>query len=320
MAVTLKNGSIKLYIDGNLIQSTTMNLNTTGNSFLIGASQRNGVDELFEGDIDEIRVWNRALSENELKNSTSCELANPGSQDGLVSYFKFNQGNNEADNNTVTTLTDETGNSTSVTLNNFALTGTQSNWLLSSPIVTGTSCPQYVSPISCATVTLPSNGTPLSEELKASWSAVNGADAYKVFVGTSPGNYDVVTSTYVSTTSFSLEGLSENTTYYVKIVPDSSTDTAIGCAESSFTTGSTLAVGNFGKNTINVYPNPFVNVINISNVDSVTSVSINDNSGKLIKTLKPAKVLDLSSLSQGVYIVNIKLNDGTAKTFKVIKK
>ena len=56
-----------------------MNLNTTGNSFLIGASQRNGVDELFEGDIDEIRVWNRALSENELKNSTSCELANPGS-------------------------------------------------------------------------------------------------------------------------------------------------------------------------------------------------------------------------------------------------
>ena len=148
MAVTLKNGSIKLYIDGNLVQSATMNLNTTGNSFLIGASQRNGVDELFEGDIDEIRVWNRALSENELKNSTSCELANPGSQDGLVSYFKFNQGNNEADNNTVTTLTDETGNSTSVTLNNFALTGTQSNWLLSSTIVTGASCPQYVSPIS----------------------------------------------------------------------------------------------------------------------------------------------------------------------------
>lgn len=321
VAVTFKNNALKLYLDGELVKTSILNnLNTTGSSFLIGASQRNVIDELFEGDIDEVRVWNRALSENELKNSKSCEVANPISQDGLVSYFKFNQGNNQADNSAVTTLIDETGNSTSVTLNNFALAGTKSNWLLASPIVTNNSCPQYNSPISCTTVTLPNNGTALSEELKVSWLAVSGADSYKVFVGTSPGNYDVITSTYVYETNYVLEGLSENTTYYVKVVPDSETETAVGCIESSFTTGATLAVGNYNKNLINVYPNPFVDRINISDVDSVLSVSINDTSGKLIKTLKPAKALDLSSLSKGLYIINLKLSNGTTKSFKIIKK
>ncbi|WP_374329445.1 LamG-like jellyroll fold domain-containing protein [Soonwooa sp.] len=319
VAVTLKNSTIKLYVDGVLVQSATMNLNTTGTSFLIGGSQRNGIDEHFEGDIDEVRIWNRALSENELKNSKSCEVANPVSQDGLVSYFKFNQGNNEADNSAVTTLVDETGKSNSVTLNNFALAGTKSNWLLASPIVTGNSCPQYVSPLSCATVTLPSNGTSPNGVPTVSWLAVNGATSYKVFVGKSSGKYDLV-SAYVTSTTYQLQGLEENTTYFVKIVPDSSTETAIGCSESSFTTGSFLSINDLNKKLISIYPNPFVDVINISNLDSIASISINDNSGKTIKNLKPEKSLNLSSLSKGLYIINLKMMDGTTKSFKVIKK
>lgn len=319
VAVTLKNSTIKLYVDGELVQTATMNLNTTGTSFLIGASQRNVIDELFEGDIDEVRVWNRALSENELKNSKSCEVANPVSQDGLVSYFKFNQGNNEADNSAVTTLVDETGNSNSVTLSNFALAGTKSNWLLSSPIVTNNSCPQYTSPLSCATVTLPSNGTPPNGGPAVSWLAVNGATSYKVFVGKSSGKYDLV-SAYVTSTTYQLQGLEENTTYFVKIVPDSSTETAIGCAEDSFTTGSFLSINDLNKKLISVYPNPFVDVVNISNLDSIASISINDNSGRMIKNLKPEKSLNLSSLSKGSYIINLKMMDGTTKSFKIIKK
>ncbi|WP_312323528.1 LamG-like jellyroll fold domain-containing protein [Soonwooa sp.] len=319
VAVTLKNSTIKLYVDGVLVQSATMNLNTTGTSFLIGGSERNGIDEHFEGDIDEVRIWNRALSENELKNSKSCEVANPVSQDGLVSYFKFNQGNNEADNSAVTTLVDETGKSNSVTLNNFALAGTKSNWLLASPIVTGNSCPQYVSPLSCATVTVPSNGTSPNGVPTVSWLAVNGATSYKVFVGKSSGKYDLV-SAYVTSTTYQLQGLEENTTYFVKIVPDSSTETAIGCSESSFTTGSFLSINDLNKKLISVYPNPFVDVVNISNLDSIASISINDNSGKTIKNLKPEKSLNLSSLSKGLYIINLKMMDGTTKSFKVIKK
>lgn len=321
VAITYKNNQIKIYADGTLVkQDVLYNLNITGSQFHIGASNRNGIDELFEGDIDEVRVWNRALSENELKNSKNCEVSNPVSKDGLVSYFKFNQGNNEADNNGVTTLIDETGKSTSVTLNNFALTGAQSNWLLSSPIVAGNSCPPYVAPLSCATVTLPSNGVSPNVNPTVSWSAVASANSYKVFVGTSSGNYDIISAAYVSSTNFVLEGLSESTTYYVKIVPDSSTGSAIGCTESSFTTGTYLSVGSAGKNSISLYPNPFTNEIHLSNLEEIVSVTVNDNSGKLLKTVKPSKIINLSSLTQGLYIINVKLTDGTSKSFKAIKK
>lgn len=320
LAITYKNNEIKIFVDGILVkQDVLYNLNITGSQFHIGASYRNGIDELFDGDIDEVRVWKRALSENELKNSISCEVANPISQDGLVSYFKFNQGNNEDDNSAITTLIDETGNSNAVTLNNFALAGIKSNWLLASPIVTGNSCPQYVSPLSCATVTVPSNGIAPNGNPTVSWLAVSGATSYKVFVGKSSKKYDL-TSTYVTSTTYQLQGLEENTTYFVKIVPDSATETATDCAEYSFTTGSFLSINDLNKKQISVYPNPFTDVVNISNIDSVASISIGDSSGKMIKTLKPEKSLILSSLSKGLYIINLKMIDGTTKSFKVIKK
>ncbi len=321
VAVTYKNNYIKLYVDGEIVKEAVLNnLNIVGTDFQIGSSYRNWVDELYEGDIDEIRVWSRALSQNELKNNKSCEVATPISQEGLVSYFKFNQGNNEADNNAVTTLIDETGNSTSVTLNNFALSGTKSNWLLASPIVTGNSCPPYVSPISCTSVTLPSNGVATSENPKVTWTTVNNANSYKVYIGTSYGNYNFVNGTSVTTTSYTMTGLSANTTYFVKIVPTDSEDFATGCSQSSFTTGGTLAVDDTKKVLVSLYPNPFTNVINLSGIENVVSVSINDNSGKLIKTVQPAKELDLSNLSQGLYIINLKMNDGKTKSMKVIKK
>lgn len=321
VAVTYKNNYIKLYVDGEIVKEAVLNdLNIVGTDFQIGSSFRNWVDELYEGDIDEIRVWSRALSQNELKNNKSCEVATPNSQEGLVSYFKFNQGNNEADNNAVTTLLDETGNSTSVILNNFALSGTKSNWLLASPIVTGNSCPQYVSPVSCTTVTLPSNGVATSENPKATWTTVSNANSYKVYIGTSSGNYNVVNGTSVTTTNYTMTGLSTNTTYFVKIVPNSLEDSAFGCSQSSFTTGGTLAVVDAEKTLVSLYPNPFTNIINLNSVDNVVSVSINDNSGKLIKIIQPAKELNLSHLSQGLYIINLRMKDGKTQSIKIIKK
>jgi len=321
IAVTYKNNYIKLYVDGELVKGAELNdLNILGTDFHIGASNRNGIDELYEGDIDEIRVWGRALTQKELKNNKSCELGNPISQNGLVSYFKFNQGNNEADNSTVNTLADATGNSTSVILNNFALTGTRSNWLLASPIVTDNSCPSYVPSLDCTNVTLPSNGVSAYENPEASWTTINDADDYKVYVGTSSGNYNIVNGTSVVSTTYTMEDLSANTTYFVKIVPNNSEGPATACSEASFTTGATLAAGDVKKPMISLYPNPFVYEINLSNIENIVSLSINDNSGKLIKNLKPAKSLDLTYLPKGLYIINLKLNDGTVKSFKVIKK
>lgn len=83
---------------------------------------------------------------------------------------------------------------------------------------------------------------------------------------------------------------------------------------------SSLAVSDVNKNSISVYPNPFADVLKISDVKGVKSVSVNDISGRQVKTLAPSAELNLSSLKAGLYIVNLQMEDGSVKSFKAIKK
>ena len=43
-------------------------------------------------------------------------------------------------------------------------------------------------------------------------------------------------------------------------------------------------------------------------------------SGRAVKSLEPAAEINLSNLKEGLYIVNLKMEDGSVKTFKAIKK
>lgn len=83
-----------------------------------------------------------------------------------------------------------------------------------------------------------------------------------------------------------------------------------------------LAVGDVvdTKSKLSVYPNPFTDVLKISDVKGVKSVSVNDISGRQVKTLAPSAELNLSSLKSGLYIVNLQMEDGSVKSFKTIKK
>jgi len=82
----------------------------------------------------------------------------------------------------------------------------------------------------------------------------------------------------------------------------------------------TMAVSDVNKGLINVYPNPFVDVVKISDIKDVKSISVNDISGRQIKTLAPATELNLSQLKEGLYIINLNMHDGSVKSFKTIKK
>ncbi|WP_404986589.1 T9SS type A sorting domain-containing protein [Chryseobacterium sp. M5] len=82
-----------------------------------------------------------------------------------------------------------------------------------------------------------------------------------------------------------------------------------------------LAVSDIDKTgNLSVYPNPFSGILNISDIKGVKSISINDISGREVKSLVPAREINLSDLKTGLYIVNLKMNDGSIKPFKVIKK
>ncbi|PJJ67952.1 fibronectin type III domain-containing protein [Chryseobacterium geocarposphaerae] len=75
------------------------------------------------------------------------------------------------------------------------------------------------------------------------------------------------------------------------------------------------------KNTVQAYPNPFTDVLNISDIKNVKSVSVMDIAGRLIKNIeKPSSTLHLGDLKEGLYLVVLNMNDGSKQTIKAIKK
>jgi hypothetical protein len=138
------NNSLRLYLDGNLEASVAIGNRTLRNSdnrLRVGSG--NIASEFFNGDIDEVRVWNVALSATDILATKDCELDN--TQTNVVVYYKFNQGFDLVNNTAITTVTDDSGNGNNGTLTNFALTGAVSNWASGSAVTTGNTCPLVLS-------------------------------------------------------------------------------------------------------------------------------------------------------------------------------
>ncbi|KMQ61510.1 hypothetical protein ACM46_15975 [Chryseobacterium angstadtii] len=120
----------------------------------------------------------------------------------------------------------------------------------------------------------------------------------------------------------SLTGQTPGATLYVSVWKYSSS-TSNGEFQISAYDNSTLSTNEVAGNSkkISVSPNPFNDVVTISDVSDVKSVSIINPSGRLVKVIeKPSASLYLGDLQTGVYFISLKMNDGTTKTLKAIKK
>ncbi len=75
-----------------------------------------------------------------------------------------------------------------------------------------------------------------------SWTApaTGFVSGYKVYIGTSSGNYDLVNGTVVTGLSYTMANSAINTTYYYSIVPTNPAGDAMACDEYSFTTASNI--------------------------------------------------------------------------------
>ncbi|WEK69996.1 MAG: T9SS type A sorting domain-containing protein [Candidatus Chryseobacterium colombiense] len=75
------------------------------------------------------------------------------------------------------------------------------------------------------------------------------------------------------------------------------------------------------EKAIKVYPNPFADVLNISDINNVKSISVMDIAGRLVKTFdKPSSTLHLGELNSGMYLVVLNMKDGSRQAIKVIKR
>ncbi|MDB9961530.1 HYR domain-containing protein [Oceanihabitans sp.] len=130
------NSRCKVYVDGVLV----VNAAQTGwpaNFPNFGVGGGHSSTRYFKGYIDEFRIWNIARTQTEIQNNLNNELS---TETGLIAAYHFNEGIADGNNAGVITTADASGNGNDGTLNNFALTGTTSNWVegnvLATPIVT----------------------------------------------------------------------------------------------------------------------------------------------------------------------------------------
>lgn len=102
LAVTFESGNVKVYIDG--VEKCSGNVGTSSVNFGVAHSdESNGKprcfwigysyasDRYLDGAISEVRIWNKALTADEINASDHFYQVLPTS-DGLVSYWKFDEG------------------------------------------------------------------------------------------------------------------------------------------------------------------------------------------------------------------------------------
>jgi len=222
------DGNLHLLIDGVVVTVVSVNGNPNISNSVTTTIGRafDGVTPLahFNGTLDKMRIWNVGRTDVELQGNMFNSIS---SATGLLASFNFDAGTAGSTNTGITTLTDQTSNLNNGSLNNFALTGTTSNWVESYAMVVPTA--------TAATSVSPTG-------LTANWvaPAIGTLDnAYRLDVSTSSTFVSFVTGyngLTVAGTSQSVTGLTGNTTYYYRVSADKTSVTGQGGYSASITT------------------------------------------------------------------------------------
>ncbi len=143
LALSYTGSQLILYANGVNVASIPAN-GAIASSFVdlfIGNVYYQGTDFLLDGRVDEVSLWNRGLTPNEV----ACIYTNgiDVSADGLQLYYKMDQGAGGANNAGITALLPSKGTINGA-LSGFALNGETSNFVNSPPVgttVSATLCP-----------------------------------------------------------------------------------------------------------------------------------------------------------------------------------
>ena len=92
LALTYNGTTLTFYIDGSSVGTSTavsgsLSLPTNQDLFI---GQRSGGSGFFDGDIDEVRIWDVVRTAQQIDDNYDVSLT--GNESGLVSYWKFNEG------------------------------------------------------------------------------------------------------------------------------------------------------------------------------------------------------------------------------------
>lgn len=118
----------RIYVNGVLQTGSSGGASSFGTNNLMTLGSRTDGAQLFNGEMDEVRIWNTVKKECEIRSMMHSIPA--GNEIDLIHHYNFNRGTAGGNNPTFTMLPDLVGTSPG-TLLNFALNDTVSNWIAS---------------------------------------------------------------------------------------------------------------------------------------------------------------------------------------------
>jgi hypothetical protein len=142
--LTYDGSTLALYHNGILAISTAANgnINATNNPFFVGKAPFTNAPFLMKGKLDEVSLWSKTLSQQEIDCIYSSGI-NPTSAN-LQLYYKCNQGIAGGNNTSITNLNDASGHINGL-FNSMSLTGSISNFVqgvtTSSTTINAVLCP-----------------------------------------------------------------------------------------------------------------------------------------------------------------------------------
>ena len=334
-------GEAKLYVDGVLLESASgVNYNLTHNSNQETAIGRCGSfnGEYFNGKLDDVGIWNRALDSCEIINlynaswGCGCSPTTATDTQSACNTYTWIDGNTyTASNNTATIiLTNSAGCDSVITLD---LT------INSATVDAGN---DQIVCLGCADI--PDDSIALSASGAQSYAWDNGVSDGVYFTPSTTALYTVTgtdangctgTDTVTvfvgarSCVAISISGLDSasyaNQTYYQSGLDTIYHTNASGCDSIEYLD---ITINHTGINEnilkeVEVYPNPTSDIITLKGINSLTDVSyihLLDNKGALLRKIGINETqVDLSSLSTGIYFIEIQHQLGSGR-IKVIKQ
>ena len=303
VAITSDGAQIKFYHDGVLIMQDACN-GTLGDvsgiirlgaptsiTSMYGSSDNGG---FFSGAIDEVRLWNTARSETEIKNNMQLEMT--AGTPGLAAYYNFNQGTANGSNTGTTGVTDAVAG-VNGSLNNFSLTGSTSNFTTGFPLAG--SLPVTLVDFSASQV---SPGI----QLKWTTSLEENFRVFEIEKSTDGSTFTKIGQ--ILPNGVSTGGEYGYTDYQVK-APLNFYRLRIVDVDGTAGYSKIVTVKNSDNARLVVFPNPARNELHITTPDKgMSRVSIFDVQGKAvrkyeIKDAPPSLTIDVSTLQKGVYII-----------------
>jgi len=209
IAAVNNGGTRTLYVNGIATPLTGTVISTAINTQALTIGVHNlQTPRYFSGSIDEVRIWNIAKQESEIKEFMFNTIS--ASTNNLVKYFNFDNGIAGGTNTGLNILQELTSNPNNGTLTNMALTGATSNWVESYAMI----IPEAKQESSKTTTGFTANWLP------PSISNLQNVDHYLLDVSTN-SNFSSFVPGYnaaiINGTSQNITGLTPNTTYYYRV-------------------------------------------------------------------------------------------------------